>query len=54
MGINLAKQESVMPLNKEQLEKEGYIILKNFFDKDYIETLRQKAENVFKIQFKHF
>jgi ectoine hydroxylase-related dioxygenase (phytanoyl-CoA dioxygenase family) len=54
MVTNLEKQESDMQLNKEQLEKDGYIILKNFFDKDYIETLRQKAENIFEIQFKYF
>ena len=39
---------------KNKLETEGYVILKNFFDKEYIQTLRQKAEDIFKIQFKHF
>ena len=43
-----------MQSNKQQLEKDGYIILRNFFNKEYIEILRQKAENIFKIQFKHF
>ena len=40
--------------NKEQLEQNGFVILKNFFDKEYIQTLRQKAESIFKIQFKRF
>jgi phytanoyl-CoA hydroxylase len=43
-----------MQSNKQQLEKEGYIILRNFFSKEYIKTLRQKAEDIFKIQFKYF
>jgi ectoine hydroxylase-related dioxygenase (phytanoyl-CoA dioxygenase family) len=43
-----------MQSNKEQLEQNGFVVLKNFFDKEYIQTLRQKAENIFKIQFKHF
>jgi phytanoyl-CoA hydroxylase len=43
-----------MQSNKEQLEQNGFVILKNFFDKEYIQTLRQKAENIFKIQFKRF
>jgi len=32
-----------MQSNKEQLEQKGFVILKNFFDKEYIQTLRQKA-----------
>lgn len=43
-----------MLFNKQHLEEKGYIVLKNFFNKKYIETLRQKAEDVFKIQFKYF
>jgi len=43
-----------MQSNKKQLEQKGFVILKNFFDKEYIQTLRQKAENIFKIQFKRF
>ena len=49
MEINLEKQVLDMQLNKQQLEEKGYIILKNFFDKEYIETLRHKAEDIFKI-----
>ena len=47
--MDLEKQELVTQLNKD-----GYIILKNFFSKEYINTLKQKAENIFEIQFKHF
>ena len=54
MEINLEKQVLDMQLNKQQLEEKAYIILKNFFDKEYIDTLRHKAEDIFKIQFKHF
>jgi ectoine hydroxylase-related dioxygenase (phytanoyl-CoA dioxygenase family) len=49
MEMDLEKQELVTQLNKD-----GYIILKNFFSKEYINTLKQKAENIFEIQFKHF
>lgn len=54
MEMDLEKQELDMLLNKQTLEKDGYIILKNFFDKEYIQTLRHKAESVFEIQFNHF
>ncbi len=49
MEMDLEKQELVTQLNKD-----GYIILKNFFSKEYINTLKQKAENIFEIQFKYF
>lgn len=43
-----------MLLEKQLLEEQGYIILKKFFDKEYITNLRQKAENIFQIQFNKF
>ena len=39
---------------KHLLNEHGYIVLKNFFDKEYINTLRKKAENIFQIQFDRF
>jgi len=39
---------------KQLIEEQGYIILKNFFDKEYIINLREKAENIFQIQFDRF
>jgi hypothetical protein len=39
---------------QQQLKKEGYIVLKNFFDKSYIEKIKSKAENIFQIQFNKF
>ena len=39
---------------KKKLKEEGYIILRGFFDKEYIEALRKKAESVFQIQFERF
>lgn len=39
---------------KQLLEEQGYIILKNFFDKEYILNLRKQAENIFQIQFNRF
>ena len=51
--MNLEKQELVTRL-KSQLNDDGYIIIKNFFDKEYINTLKEKAKNVFEIQFKKF
>ena len=53
MEMNSAKQELDMQQEK-QLKEEGYIILRNFFSEDYIINLRQKAEEIFKIQFKRF
>jgi phytanoyl-CoA hydroxylase len=39
---------------KQLLKEQGYVILKNFFDKDYIKTLKNKAEDIFQIQFDKF
>lgn len=39
---------------KKLIEKQGYIVLKNFFDKEYIINLRKKAESIFQIQFDRF
>lgn len=38
----------------ENIRNDGYYIYRNFFDKNYIETLRISAESIFKIQFDHF
>lgn len=53
MGMDLVKPELVTQL-KNELNENGYIIIKNFFSKDYINTLRNKAEEIFKIQFNKF
>ncbi len=37
-----------------QLFNDGYIIIKNFFNKEYINSLREKAMSVFEIQFDKF
>jgi len=52
--MNLEKQELDMQQIKHLIQKDGYVILRNFFDKNYIETIRHRAEDIFKIQFKHF
>jgi hypothetical protein len=39
---------------KEQLQEDGIIICKNYFSKDYIEAIREKAKEIFNIQFKRF
>jgi phytanoyl-CoA hydroxylase len=39
---------------KSELNENGFIILRNFFDKDRIENVRTKAESIFKIQFDKF
>ena len=43
-----------MQHEKQLIEEQGYVVLKNFFEKDYINNLRKKAENIFEIQFKRF
>lgn len=43
-----------MQQEKELLEREGYLILKDFFLEKDILKLRTQAENIFKIQFKRF
>ncbi len=37
-----------------QLDSDGYVIIKKFFNKDYINNLREKAKDIFKIQFEKF
>lgn len=39
---------------KNELHDKGFIIIKNFFPKEYIINLRKKAENIFQIQFDRF
>lgn len=39
---------------KNELQDKGFIIIKNFFPKEYIINLRKKAENIFQIQFDRF
>ena len=53
MEMNLEKPELDTQLIN-QLNNEGYIILKNFFDKEYVNKLKKGAENIFKIQFNKF
>jgi ectoine hydroxylase-related dioxygenase (phytanoyl-CoA dioxygenase family) len=51
MEMGLEKQELDTQL-MSQLDKNGYIIIKNFFDKEYINLIKEKSEKIFKIQFK--
>ena len=53
MEMDLEKQVSDMQL-KNELQDKGFIIIKNFFPKEYIINLRKKAENIFQIQFDRF
>jgi ectoine hydroxylase-related dioxygenase (phytanoyl-CoA dioxygenase family) len=53
MEMDLEKQVLDMQL-KNELEKNGFIILRNFFSKEYIINVRKKAESVFQIQFEKF
>ena len=53
MEMNLEKPELDTQLIN-QLNNEGYIILKNFFGKEYVNSLKKGAENIFKIQFDRF
>ena len=39
---------------QQQLKEKGYVILKNFFEKNYIDNLRKGAERIFQIQFDRF
>ena len=50
MEMDLEKQELDLLL-MNQLDKDGYIILKNFFNKDKIQNLLESTKDVFKIQF---
>lgn len=51
--MDLEKQVSDTQL-KNELHDKGFIIIKNFFSKEYIINLRKKAENIFQIQFDRF
>ena len=53
MEMNLVKQELDMQQEKKLFKDKGYIILKNFFDKEYINNLKTQAEEIFKIQFRN-
>lgn len=39
---------------KNKLDQDGYIILRNFFEKDKIDSCLNLAKRVFEIQFEHF
>ena len=39
---------------KQLLKEQGYVILKNFFNKEYVINLRKQAEKIFQIQFNRF
>lgn len=51
MEMDLENQE--LESLQNQLNKDGYIILKNFFSKESIIFLRNLAQEIFKIQFDH-
>jgi ectoine hydroxylase-related dioxygenase (phytanoyl-CoA dioxygenase family) len=53
MEMDLEKQVSDMQL-KNELHDKGFIIIKNFFPKEYVINLRKRAENIFQIQFDRF
>jgi ectoine hydroxylase-related dioxygenase (phytanoyl-CoA dioxygenase family) len=52
MEMDLENQGSVSLQN--QLNENGYIILKNFFDKEFITHLKNLAQEIFRIQFDNF
>jgi len=53
MGTNLEKQVlDTQLVNK--INDDGYVIIKNFFTKEYINSIRKKSEEVFEIQFNRF
>jgi ectoine hydroxylase-related dioxygenase (phytanoyl-CoA dioxygenase family) len=39
---------------QNQLDKDGYVILKNFFDKEFILHLKNLSQEIFRIQFDYF
>lgn len=53
MEIILEKQE-LDTQQKRELDENGYVIIKNFFHKDYIDNVKRKAESIFEIQFNRF
>ncbi len=52
MEMDLVKQE--LDMHTKQFKQEGYIILKEFFPKEYIENFKSQAQKVFQIQFDKF
>jgi phytanoyl-CoA hydroxylase len=52
MEMNLENLE--LESLQDQLDKDGYIILKNFFDKEFILHLKNLAQEIFRIQFDYF
>lgn len=53
METNLEKQVlDTQLVNK--INDDGYVIIKNFFTKEYINSIRKKSEEVFEIQFNRF
>jgi|688.fasta_scaffold230703_2 phytanoyl-CoA hydroxylase len=50
--MDLEKQE--LALQKKQLSNDGYIILRDFFDKETIQSILLRARAVFEIQFLKF
>jgi ectoine hydroxylase-related dioxygenase (phytanoyl-CoA dioxygenase family) len=52
MEMNLENLE--LESLQDQLDKDGYVILKNFFDKEFILHLKNLSQEIFRIQFDHF
>lgn len=52
METALEKQE--LDMLRGQLDKDGYVIFKKFFNKDFITHVQKSAEAVFQIQFDKF
>lgn len=50
----LGKEEFLMLNLKNDLNKNGYIILRNFLDKERINYIRKNSEFIFETQFRHF
>jgi phytanoyl-CoA hydroxylase len=53
METDLEKQALDMQL-ANKINDDGYVIIKNFFTKEYINSIRKKSEEVFEIQFNRF
>ena len=43
-----------MQQERKLIKDQGYVILKNFFPKEYLERIREGAERIFQIQFDRF
>lgn len=52
MEMNLENLE--LESLQDQLDKDGYVILKNFFDKEFILHLKNLAQEIFRTQFDYF